>query len=103
MDARKLRIAPESLGKKLLLVSVTAAKRYVDGKATDEIEGFRYVVACPEHGLDKLSVKIGGRQLVDDPAGGYPAVTFNDLQIRPYILNGQLGLTATASGISLVK
>ena len=103
MDARKLRIAPESLGNKLLLTDVIPYKKYVDNKPTDEIEGYRYVVACTAHGLDKLSIKIAGKQLMEDPAGGYPAVTFTGLEIRPYVMNGQLGLTATATGIAAAR
>ena len=103
MDARKLRIAPESLGSKLLLTEVASYKKYVDNKPTDEIEGYRYVVACVDHGLDKLSIKIPGKQLMDAPKGGFPTVTFTDLAIRPYVSSGQLALTATATGIALVK
>lgn len=100
MDSKKLRINPSSLGDKLLLTAVVPYKRYENGNATDEVEGYRYVVACTAHNLDKISVKIPGKQLLDDPAGGYPTVVFTGLEIRPYVMNGQLGLTATATSVT---
>lgn len=103
MDNMKLRISPRSLGDKMLLAQVVPFRKYIDGKPSDEVEGYRYVVALPAHNLDKISVKIPGKQQMDDPAGGFPAVTFTGLEVKPYVMNGQLQVTATATAIAEAK
>lgn len=103
MDARKLMIAPKCLGDNLMLTSVSPYKKYVDGKATDEVEGYRYTVACPALDLEKIGVKIKGKQQMQNPEGSFPIVRFTDLEIKPYVMNGSLGVTATATAITEVN
>lgn len=47
-------IDPRTLGNKLWLVDVKPAYSYVDGHRTDTITGYRYTIALPEKGLEKL-------------------------------------------------
>jgi hypothetical protein len=86
----------------MLLVDVLPTYEYVNGERTQKVTGYRYVVALPAHQLEKLSVKIPGRQLIDRPAG-YVEVVFTDLAVRPYESEGHVLLSATASGITEKK
>ena len=69
LNIRNLKIDPTSLGEKMLLVDITPAYEYKDGRRLDTVTGYRYIVALPEHGLEKLGVKIDGKQLLDKPDG----------------------------------
>ena len=44
LNIRDLRIDPASLGSKKLLVDITPAYEYKDGKRTDNLTGYRYTV-----------------------------------------------------------
>lgn len=46
LNIRDLRIDPASLGGKKLLVDIIPAYAYADGRRTDTVTGYRYVVAC---------------------------------------------------------
>ena len=91
-----------SLGKRLWLVEVLPAYEYQNGKRTDNITGYRYVIAMPDRSLEKLGVKIEGKQILEAP-GGYAEVAFSDLEIFIYWSNGQPQVGAKAKGISLVN
>ena len=67
LNLRDLRIDPASLGSKMLLVDVMPAYEYKDGKRTETVIGYRYVVYLAEHRLEKLSVRIDGPQLMEKP------------------------------------
>lgn len=58
MKISDLIISPKSLGDKLWLVDVSPAYEYKDGKRTDTVLGYRYSVALPEKGLDKVDVRL---------------------------------------------
>ena len=60
LNIRDLRIDPASLGTKKLLVDVAPAYEYKDGKRTDTVTGYRYIVALPAHSLEKIGVRIDG-------------------------------------------
>ena len=76
MKLTDLIISPKSLGDKLWLVDVSPAYEYKDGKRTDTILGYRYSVALPEKGLDKVDVRIDGQQQAEAP-NGYVEVRFD--------------------------
>ena len=65
MKITDLMIDPRSLGDKLWLVDVSPAYEYKDNRRTDTILGYRYAVAMPEKGLDKINVRIDGKQLME--------------------------------------
>ena len=101
LNIRDLRIDPASLGVKKLLVDILPAYEYKDGRRTDTITGYRYVVALPEHGLDKIGIKIEGKQIMEKP-DGFAEVEFTGLEVMAYEAQGHAQVSAKATGISLV-
>ncbi|MCI9414532.1 MAG: hypothetical protein HFJ79_05055 [Clostridiales bacterium] len=102
MKITDLIIDPKSLGNKFWLVDVSPAYEYKDGKRTDTVTGYRYAVALPEKGLEKINVKIDGKQLMDPP-DGYAEVRFEGLEVFVYWSRGDYAVGAKATGISLVN
>lgn len=101
LNIRNLRIDPTSLGEKMLLVDITPAYEYKDGRRLDTVTGYRYIVALPEHGLEKLGVKIDGKQLLEKP-DGFAKVEFSGLEVFAYETQGKTQISARATGITLV-
>lgn len=99
INIRDLRIDPASLGTKKWLVDIMPAYEYKDGKRTDTVTGYRYIVALPAHGLEKLGIKIDGKQLVEKPEG-FIEVEFAGLEVSAYETQGHVQITAKATGIS---
>ena len=97
-----LRIDPASLGKDKLLVEVAPKYEYQNKVRTENIVGYKYVVALPAHGLEKISVAIDGQQLMENPERFEP-VEFDGLEISAYLINGQIQITGKAKGIRLMK
>lgn len=103
MDITKLVIdAERSIGRKPLLVNVAPYYEYKNNERTDKIQGYRYDVAMPDNNLDKIGVKIDGKQLVDKPKG-YVEVKFTGLEMSIYWYNGKYNVKITATGIELVN
>lgn len=98
-----LIIDPRSLGSKFWLVSIDPAYSYQNGQRTSEISGYRYTVALPEKNLEKVGIKIPGKQLLDAPENGYMEVTFTGLELYFYWQNGQPNIAAKATGVSLAN
>ena len=69
LNIRDLRIAPGSLGDKKLLVDITPAFEYKDGKRMGNLIGYRYTIALPNHHLEKISVRIDGKHLIEKAEG----------------------------------
>ena len=102
MKITDLIIDPRSLGNKLWLVDVTPAYEYQNNKRTDTVLGFRYTVALPDKGLDKINVRIDGDKLMDAP-DGYVEVRFDGLEVFVYWSQGQPQVGAKATGIHLAN
>ena len=102
MKITDLIIDPKSLGEKLWLVDVLPAYEYKDNRRTDTVTGYRYAVALPDKGLEKINVKIDGKQLLDPP-DSYAEVSFTGLEVFIYWSNGQPQVGARAAGVQLVK
>jgi hypothetical protein len=98
-----LVIDPKSLGAKLWLTEITPVYEYRDNKRTENIFGYRYIITLPDKGFEKIGVKIDGKQIIDPPESGYKEVTFQNLEIFVYILNGQPTVAAKATNISIVN
>jgi len=98
MKLTDLIIDNRSLGTKFWLVEVLPSYEYKDGKRTDTVTAYRYVVALPEKGLDKIGVKIEGQKLMDAPEG-YAEVRFDGLELFIYWSGGQYLVGARAKGI----
>jgi hypothetical protein len=96
------------LGKEMLLVEAPSPyTRFIDGKNTGEIAGYRYPVVLTEYNWDKIQVKIEGQTPQIDSEqmkDGKPIkVTFENLEVMPYCQNGRVALSFKASSISIVK
>ena len=102
MKITDLIIDPKSLGSKLWLVDVTPAYEYKDNRRTDTVTGYRYAIAMPEKGLEKITVKIDGKQLMEAP-DGFVEVRFEGLEVFIYWSQGQPQVGAKATGIQLVN
>lgn len=102
LNIRDLRIDPASLGSKKLLVDILPAYAYADGRRTDTVTGYRYVVALPDHQLEKLGVKIEGKQLLEKP-DGFAEVEFFGLELMIYEAQGHAQISAKATGVSLIQ
>ena len=83
MKITDLTIDPRSLGNKLWLVEVSPAYEYQNNRRTDTVLGYRYTVAMPEKGLDKINVRIDGDKRMDAP-DGYAEVRFDGLEVFIY-------------------
>ena len=63
LNIRDLRIDPASLGEKMLLVEIIPSYEYKDGTKTNNISGYRYVVALPKGSRKRLDIKYNGVRL----------------------------------------
>lgn len=102
LNIRDLKIDPASLGAKKLLVDIVPTYEYKDGHRTGTVTGYRYIVALPDLSLEKLGVKIEGKQLMEKP-DGYAEVEFSGLEVSAYESQGKTQISAKATGISLVN
>lgn len=102
INIRNLRIDSASLGQKMLLVDIRPVYEYQNNQRTERVTGYRYDVALPTHSLDKLGVKIEGKQLIEKPAD-FAEVEFANMEITVFVSNGQPQVTAKATGIALVN
>ena len=98
-----LMIDPRSLGNKLWLVDVAPAYEYKDGRRTDNVTGYRYSVCLPEKNLEKINVRIDGKQLLESPESGFVEISLTGLEVFIYWQNGQPQVGARATGIALVN
>lgn len=92
---------------KFLLFSVTPAFRYVDGKATDQIEAYRYVIGDPATCM-RFSVKVPGATAIITPEQVKVAkdaiyVTLTDAFGRIYQTDGNVEISFSAKGIAVCK
>lgn len=91
--------ASATLGSSLLLTDVVPVHAYANGKRTDSIMGFKYIVAMSERGFDKIAIKIAGSKQMEAPVDDAPEVVFDDLEIYIYFLAGKYNLGARAKSI----
>ena len=91
-----------TVGDDLVLVDMVPVFVYEDGKRTDKIIGYRYVVSMPRHAFDKISVKIEGDKQLEMPENEYPVVEFDDLEIRVYWTPDGYRVGASATGIRMI-
>ncbi len=100
MKITDLRIDPRSIGTRPLLVEVIPAYAYSEGKRTNTVTAYRYVIVMPDHSFDKLAVRIEGKQQIDAPEG-YAEVAFQGLEIYTYWTPTGYQVGARAKGIQL--
>lgn len=101
---KNLTINPDCLGKTMYLASVAPYYKYdAQKQKTNEIEGYRYDVVLAEKEFEKLAVKIPGAQQIDAKVGEMTAVALEGLEVKVYVIGGDLKLSATAKKITRVK
>lgn len=104
MDIKDVVIdAYKTVGTDLMLVAVSPAYEYDNGKRTDNICGFRYEAVLPHRAYEKLSVKILGDVRIDLQEDETVYVTFTDLVLTPYWTPQGYRISATASDIKPVN
>ena len=103
MRIQDLKIDPCSLGNKHWLVSVSPVHEYKENQRTNNVIGHRYTIALPEKNLEKIGVKIDGKQLMESPENGFVEVKFENLELYFYWQGGQPQIGARATGISLAN
>lgn len=91
----------KTLGNSMFLTEVRPYYEYKDGVKSNNVAGYKYSV-CRKKDLEKIDVKIAGKQLVEAPQEGYIEVKFNDLAMSLYMMEGKPQVTASASSISVV-
>lgn len=101
INIRELRIDPDSLGEKKLLVDIMPTYEYRDHQRTENVVGYRYIIALPSHSLEKIGVRIDGKQQLEKP-DGYAEVEFEGLELTLYEAQGHMQMTAKAQGIVLI-
>ena len=101
INIRDLRIDPNSLGAQKLLVDILPVFEYKDHQRTENVVGYRYVIALPSHSLEKIGVRIDGKQQLEKP-DGYGEVEFEGLELTLYEAQGHVQMTAKAQGIVLI-
>lgn len=92
---------------KFILFSVTPAFRYVDGKATEQVEAYRYTVGDPTTCM-RFSVKVPGATAIITPeqlknAKDALFVTLTDAFGRIYQTDGNVEISFSAKGIAICK
>ncbi|MEK3728554.1 MULTISPECIES: hypothetical protein [unclassified Lysinibacillus] len=100
----------KKLGEKMLLVDAPKPNfKYVNGKKTEEIGAYTYVLVLEEFGYEKIEVKIEGNIPLIKPEVFLPKqsipIKVKDLQSNPYIgkNDGKFYYNFKASSISLNK
>ena len=87
-----------------LLVEIKPWLEYRDGKKTGKTLGTTYTVAMTGHQLDKIAVHVA--ENTPSLAAQMQPVNFKNLQLKlypDYRNSGQVGITATADAITVVK
>jgi len=102
MKITDLIIDPKSIGHKMILVGVQPFYVYENGRRTESIKGYKYEVALADKGYDKIAVKIDGNQQMD-VTPEYQEVSFENLEIFVYWLNGNYEVGARAMAIHIAK
>lgn len=92
----------KTLGGQKILTAITPAYKYANGEKTEEIEGYNYEIVLPQREFEKVRIRIAGRQAFDMPEV-YPAVDFEGLEIKAYVISGSPLIKFTADAIKIVK
>ena len=94
-----LIIDNRSVGSLLYLVGVKPVYNYVNGqRVSDEVVGYKYEIAMPEHHMEKINVRIDGDRQMDEPES-FQEVKIEGLQLALYWTPQGHQVSATASKI----
>ena len=103
-----IQIIGSSVDGTVIVTAVRPGKRYVDGKATDEIDHYKYDVVLPNNGFEKITVKVKGNPLITKEQlaqkNGAIKVKFKGLAGRFYRNDaGIYILSASAESVEVVN
>lgn len=104
IDIRDIKVDVSSFGDSFILTDIVPIYEYKGDKRTDNIEGYRYIVAIPKMKYEKMSVRIDSAEPLIDLNDSGIVVTFENLRIGLYqdYTTKSIGVTAVADGISRV-
>ncbi|WP_324271040.1 hypothetical protein VKN79_12170 (plasmid) [Fusobacterium polymorphum] len=91
---------------KKILLNVTTAKKYINNKATDEMEGYKYSILVKGKVNDIVTVKIPSLLVNPDELKekGLMLVKTKGLKIKPYeSKTGEIKWTGTAENLEAFK
>lgn len=78
--------------------------KVIPNEKNGELLGYKYNVACIDRDLEKINVKIPGKQLIPSPEKGvYIPVSIKGLTAEYYLIDGKQILSFNATGIEEVK
>ena len=101
---KNLVLDPACPGKTMYLAGVAPSYKYDENKnRTSEIEGYRYDVVLVDKGFEKIGVKIASSQQVEAKEGEVTQVAFDGLEVKVYVIGGELKLAASAQKIAKAK
>lgn len=104
MNVKSIKIDNNAtVGPAPLLVDVAPALKWVDGKATEVVEGYRYTIACPGARMETLAVKVLGPQAVTLTPGTLLPVNLEGLELYIYVRDGRAMVGARATAIRPAK
>lgn len=86
-----------------VLTGMRQVREYVDGKATERIIGWKYMLADPAT-YATFQVKVIGQQPIYENIDNHNGPLFVELtnpEVAYYVMNGRLGVTVTADSISI--
>lgn len=99
---KNIYLDPDCLGSTMQLVAVSE-DFYANGVKQASPVGRKYDVLVIAQAYERLTVRIPGDQLVEDPGLAPVYVEFKDLRVRPYVdRNGRMAFSAAAEGIHVV-
>lgn len=102
LDPRRVPLTRQAFVGLMILVALSPAYAYVNGKKTDKVTAVRAEVVLPGYGYDRLVVKLPLGTEVDESLIG-KAVDFTDFEARVYVMDGRVGYSATATAVTAAK
>lgn len=101
INSKNLKIDTACFGEGLILTGIVPWYEYIDGKKQNKLKGYKYEIAIPNLGFEKLAVKIVGNQQIEI-GDDFPKVKFYELEVIPYAIDGSLRLSAEARSIEKI-
>lgn len=98
LDPRSVIFERDAFRGKMILIGISDAYAYAAGKRTDEITSVRCNVVLPDYNYERLAVKLPINTTVDKELIGN-AVDFVNFAARIYMLDGRIGISATATAV----
>ena len=103
MNIRDIVIDPTATcGKTAIVKSVRPRYRYVDGKRTDQQEGYTISCVLPERGYEELSISVPSIPAELEGCAGNPAIQFDGLTLSVYGRSDDLKISVKAAAVRLV-